>query len=472
MPPTPPSSFSSSNRPTGNAISPNTQFDDVTNRLEGTPKIQRGSRKKPSVLKYPIEIGTNEVPHVMQFKIFWRWPRPQFITSNTIKLENEDKLQLATRTLNVSETLRRGGTVPGGGFSELRLLRPFSEKDPTGGSLINLKAASETSEKNISDAKQMIQEVSAEVDRGDGRIVLTEDEKKQRNLEMKTESAIESIATNDFITGGVFVDAVASVVSFIAPSLAPISGIAAMAYKKGAQKVVTVVADSVTNLPVYDQMVSIYLPICTKINNEDTFQYEDAEMKAIGTAMDIAKGGVPGVVDGIAQSVAVGANAIGGDFARQGQTKLLGSVINPRLEKMFKSKDMRTFSFSWEFFPKSKEETKMIRDIIETFRYHSHPSQDEELFGEGNSNVEIMLRVPAEFDIRFLSTNSDPTIGGFVDNEFIPKISRCVINSISVDYTPQGIFTTFEDNAPVAITLTLNMTELQIILRDQIESGY
>ena len=77
-----------------------------------------------------------------------------------------------------------------------------------------------------------------------------------------------------------------------------------------------------------------------------------------------------------------------------------------------------------------------------------------------------------EFDIRFLSTNSDPTIGGFVDNEFIPKISRCVINSISVDYTPQGIFTTFEDNAPVAITLTLNMTELQIILRDQIESGY
>ncbi len=472
MPPTPPSSFSSSNRPTGNAISPNTQFDDVTNRLEGTPKIQRGSRKKPSVLKYPIEIGTNEVPHVMQFKIFWRWPRPQFITSNTIKLENEDKLQLATRTLNVSETLRRGGTVPGGGFSELRLLRPFSEKDPTGGSLLNLKAASETSEKNISDAKQMIQEVSAEVDRGDGRIVLTEDEKKQRNLEMKTESAIESIATNDFITGGVFVDAAASVVSFISPSLAPISGIAAMAYKKGAQKVVTVVADSVTNLPVYDQMVSIYLPICTKINNEDTFQYEDAEMKAIGAAMDIAKGGVSGLVDASAQGIAVAANAVGGDFVRQGQTKLLGSVINPRLEKMFKGKDMRTFSFSWEFFPKSKEETKMIRDIIETFRYHAHPSQDEELSGEGDSNVEIMLRVPGEFDIRFLSTNSDPTIGGFVDNEFIPKISRCAINSISVDYTPQGIFTTFEDNSPVAITLTLNMTELQIILRDQIESGY
>ncbi len=472
MPPTPPSSFSSSNRPTGNAISPNTQFDDVTNRLEGTPKIQRGSRKKPSVLKYPIEIGTNEVPHVMQFKIFWRWPRPQFITSNTIKLENEDKLQLATRTLNVSETLRRGGTVPGGGFSELRLLRPFSEKDPTGGSLLNLKAASETSEKNISDAKQMIQEVSAEVDRGDGRIVLTEDEKKQRNLEMKTESAIESIATNDFITGGVFVDAAASVVSFIAPSLAPISAIAAMAYKKGAQKVVTVVADSVTNLPVYDQMVSIYLPICTKINNEDTFQYEDAEMKAIGAAMDIAKGGVSGLVDASAQGIAVAANAVGGDFVRQGQTKLLGSVINPRLEKMFKGKDMRTFSFSWEFFPKSKEETKMIRDIIETFRYHAHPSQDEELSGEGDSNVEIMLRVPGEFDIRFLSTNSDPTIGGFVDNEFIPKIARCAINSISVDYTPQGIFTTFEDNSPVAITLTLNMTELQIILRDQIESGY
>ena len=47
--------------------------DSVTQSLEGTPKLQRGSRKKPSVMKYPIDIGTAQVPHAMQFKIFWRW---------------------------------------------------------------------------------------------------------------------------------------------------------------------------------------------------------------------------------------------------------------------------------------------------------------------------------------------------------------------------------------------------------------
>ena len=79
-----------------------------------------------------------------------------------------------------------------------------------------------------------------------------------------------------------------------------------------------------------------------------------------------------------------------------------------------------------------------------------------------------MLRVPAEFTIKFISS----TPNGFAENEHIPKISRCVITGIAVDYTPTGIFSTLPDNSPVAYTLSLSFSEMTQITREDIGAGY
>ena len=67
--------------------------DDVSRRLEGFTPIKRGSRSRPSLLKYPIEIGSGQVPHVMQFKVFWRWENKDLKESlENAKLETQKKL--------------------------------------------------------------------------------------------------------------------------------------------------------------------------------------------------------------------------------------------------------------------------------------------------------------------------------------------------------------------------------------------
>jgi len=59
-----------------------------------------------------------------------------------------------------------------------------------------------------------------------------------------------------------------------------------------------------------------------------------------------------------------------------------------------------------------------------------------------------------------------------VENEYIPKISRCVLTNISVDYTPNGVFSTLEDNSPTAYTLTLSFSEIAQLTREDVEAGF
>jgi hypothetical protein len=239
---------------------------------------------------------------------------------------------------------------------------------------------------------------------------------------------------------------------------------------KGSKKVppkVTTATLAGENRSIFDQMISIYLPFCNKINNEDTMTYEAGEMKAVGAALDFLGTPIETTKQGVAAGKQLLAELIGqGDAA----TKFLGVRINPRLEKLFKSKDFRTFNFSWELYPKNRKEVEQIHSIIEAFRYHGHPAIDQDkLDGE---IATVVLRVPAEFQIRFLSTNPDPGISGFVENPYIPKIARCVLNNISVDYTPNGIYSSLKNNAPTSLVLTLQFTEIGIITREAIEIGF
>jgi hypothetical protein len=85
---------------------------------------------------------------------------------------------------------------------------------------------------------------------------------------------------------------------------------------------------------------------------------------------------------------------------------------------------------------------------------------------------QIMLRVPAEFTVKFLSSESGSSGNGFVENEYIPKLSRCVVTNISVDYTPNGVFSTLKDNSPSAYTLSITVSEIAQLTREDVEAGF
>lgn len=461
--------------------------DPVARALEGTPKTTRGSRSRPSVMKYPVNLGNAEVPHVMQFKIFWRWENKD-IESGLQGMKAESAKRIGN--LNTLASLVEGGELTedmllksplsgqqAAAFSELlqdtnytKLVDPNVDDNMATLLQNNPGKAKAILEQAIVAEQNRISSIESEIQSSDGgKITLDEDER------LNVQDRISRSLSQDFVSVNTGQDSgnssFFSTAGFWATLLGnPLLGNALYAADRALNMDVNAasVLKIATNEPVYDQMVSVYLPFCTKVNNEDSFMYDDtSQMFAAGAVnflnnpLDTSAQAVRALIQGSLDKIAPGTVGVG-----------TGKVINPRLEKLFKQKDFRNFSFSWEFYPRNRTEVDEIRNIIETFRYHSHPARDEEVIGTDDSEVLIVLRVPAEFEIRFLSSNPDINQVGFVENEYLPRIGRCALTSVSVDYTPNSIFSTFTDNSPTAITMTLNFSEMGVLTRDTVDKGY
>lgn len=143
-------------------------------------------------------------------------------------------------------------------------------------------------------------------------------------------------------------------------------------------------------------------------------------------------------------------DAVGADAAK---TTIQGKIENTNSEQIFKGMDFRNFSMDFLMAPKSKEESQNVYNIIEMFRYHMHPERSEGQY----------LILPAEFEIEFYS-------GGDV-NQFIGGISTCALTGLTVDYTPNDIWSAFKDSNgyPTSVRLRLQFQELEPLTKDRLQ---
>jgi hypothetical protein len=153
------------------------------------------------------------------------------------------------------------------------------------------------------------------------------------------------------------------------------------------------------------------------------------------------------------------ANALGGT-GQVGLQALAGIATNPLLEMIYKSPNFRTFQFDFMFYPRDEKEAYEVQKIIESFRFHQAPE-----FVQG---AQGFLIPPSEFDIRFY-------YGGY-QNPNIPQIATCVLNTVDVDYAPNG-WSAYETpgesrpelgttGMPVAIKMTLQFTEKEYFTKE------
>jgi hypothetical protein len=143
-----------------------------------------------------------------------------------------------------------------------------------------------------------------------------------------------------------------------------------------------------------------------------------------------------------------------------GFTAYTGLVVNPLLEIIYSSPNLREFRFDFMFYPRNENEAKEVQNIINRFHFHQAPEVN--LQGQG-----FFLVPPSEFDILFYYNGKI--------NPNIPKISTCVLTSIDVNYAPNG-FAAYEvqgnlspepgeTGMPVAITMSLNFKETEIVTK-------
>ena len=140
--------------------------------------------------------------------------------------------------------------------------------------------------------------------------------------------------------------------------------------------------------------------------------------------------------------------------------KAKGQAVNPQMEVVFQSVPFRSFSFPFEFAPKNKKEKDEMHKIINLFKFHMHP--------EYQSTTRGYFNVPSEFQITYMYRENI--------NTYIPRISRCVLETMNVDYAPEGVFSTFKADdkgaPPVLAKVDLAFKETEIMTKERIADGF
>jgi len=136
--------------------------------------------------------------------------------------------------------------------------------------------------------------------------------------------------------------------------------------------------------------------------------------------------------------------------------KRAGLAVNPRNEQFYDSPDFRTFSYTFDFWPRNSKEAKAVADIIYIFKYNSSPGL------RGKSGA--LFNAPNYFRISYYQNDG-------TENHKLHKIAACYCTGVSVDYAPDEQPTFFKDGYPVHSNLTVEFIEDRILTKNDIEAG-
>jgi len=210
-------------------------------------------------------------------------------------------------------------------------------------------------------------------------------------------------------------------------------------------------------------------------------------VEALGAALKSTAGRLPSAV---ASLVATGVNNIPGGVGGQvdlndvlGGSK--GIVINPNIELLFGGFGLREFNLNFKMAPRRKEEAEEIKKITQLIRYAMLPKYgkpkdldlgadatvsdqdnlpddlpDEITLKKGDKVNDNYISVPYLCRVKFMK--------GGVDHPYLPKYKMCVVNSMDIGYTPDGVFNTYDDGSPVATTMSISFSETKLVFGDEI----
>ena len=150
----------------------------------------------------------------------------------------------------------------------------------------------------------------------------------------------------------------------------------------------------------------------------------------------------------------------GAEGTEQLINKAFGQADNPYMEVLFDNMQLRTFTYNFQFSPRSEEEAIEVQKIIQLFRFHMAP--------ELRPDVNRFLGLPSQFDIHYMFLTAD---GVATENNFYNKIATCVLKDCSINYTPGGV-KSFEDGGPVETTMKLTFKETELLTKDKIAQGF
>ena len=131
-------------------------------------------------------------------------------------------------------------------------------------------------------------------------------------------------------------------------------------------------------------------------------------------------------------------------------TRATGNIMNPNMELLFKKPSLRPFEFTFKLSPRSKKEAKQVIGIIRTFKQSMAVIRSE-------SNH--FLKTPHTYKLQYKHRGTD--------HPFLNKFKECALRNMSVNYTPDGNYATYEDGIMTAYEMRLSFTEIEPVFNDE-----
>jgi hypothetical protein len=227
--------------------------------------------------------------------------------------------------------------------------------------------------------------------------------------------------------------------------------------------------------------IAIYMPNSIKTSYSQNYEGDTAgiagDLEGIKGSIDLlgSGGGPPGTSTNMsAAQIKAALAGASGMAIRQGKKlvgelvsmagagdpirfmqKRSGNALNPRNEQFYDSPDFRSFSYSFDFWPRNMDEAKAVSDIITIFKYNSSPGFKD--------TAGAIFEIPNYFKISYMNKGDV--------NPHLNLISACYCQGVEVDYAPDGEPRFFDDGQPVHTKLSVSFIEDRIITKNDIIEG-
>ena len=215
--------------------------------------------------------------------------------------------------------------------------------------------------------------------------------------------------------------------------------------------------------------IALYMPQQILTAYQSKYEEDDISIAAetAGGAIlsAMSGGGFKGVAGTLGAGAEEGVRSVlqkGASLAAPGSQALMaihqGKVITPKMELMFRSVGRRSFSYEFNFIPKSEKEAIEVEKIV--FEFKMQMSAD---FAGGGVQGQRRMTIPSTFDIEYMYKGQG--------NSHLHKISTCVLEDMNVTYGGDK-FVAYAGGRPQSTKISLKFSEMEIITKKRVEEGY
>ena len=176
---------------------------------------------------------------------------------------------------------------------------------------------------------------------------------------------------------------------------------------------------------------------------QDAYTNAKQAVEALGTSItglnEQARQAIVGALAGQAIG-ALGGNVSGSQLV----SRATGQVFNPNLELLFQGVDLRSFPFSFEFFPRNEKEADQVKKIIRTLKMS--------MSARKTGTDGLFISAPNIFQLTYMKGRSK--------HPFLNKFLPMALTSMNLSYTGSNTYSTFYDGTPTHLKMDLVFKEL------------